>query len=128
MAQSVKPLGRRRRGPATRRGTSIIEAAFVLPLALTLMLGVWEVGRMVQVCQVLDNAAREGARMAAGGYVNGTPVTCAMVQQEVSNYLTAAGFPSAAATGAVTTVTCLAGTAWTDPYQAQPSDSFTVSV
>jgi Flp pilus assembly protein TadG len=126
----MSPTGktfRRRRPSAVRHGTSIIEGAFILPVALTLMLGVWEVGRMVEVCQILDNAAREGARMAAGGYVNGTPVTCAMVQTEVSNYLTAAGFPSTAANGAVTTVNCLASTSWTDPYQAQPSDPFTVT-
>jgi Flp pilus assembly protein TadG len=127
MKQRFKKSQRRRRA-VVRRGIALVEAAFVLPLALILMLGVWEVGRMVQVCQILDNAAREGARMAAGGYVNGTPVTCAMVQQDVVNYLTAAGLPSTAVNGAVTTVTCLAGTAWTDPWQAQPSDPFTVTV
>ena len=61
-----------------------VEAAVVLPLLLILMLGVWEVGRMIQVQQVLVNAAREGARLAGGGYVNGTPVTATMVQQAVA--------------------------------------------
>ncbi len=71
-----------------------------MPIILTLMLGVWEVGRMIQVSQILGNAAREGAVVAGGGYVNGTAVTVSTVQTEVQNYLTAAGLPSAAATGA----------------------------
>ena len=63
-------------------------------MVLVLMLGIWEVGRFVLVGQMLDTAAREGARLAAGGYTNSVPVTCAMVQQAVQDYLTAAGFPS----------------------------------
>ena len=50
-----------------RRGAVAVEAAMTLPLLLTLMLGVWEVGRMIQVQQILVNAAREGARLAGGG-------------------------------------------------------------
>lgn len=99
-----------------------------MPLLLIMMLGVWEVGRMIQICQILDNAAREGARLAAGGYVNGTAVTAAQVQTEVQNYLTAAGLPSAAVSGSQITLTCLASTPWTDPYEAQPLDPFSVTV
>ena len=111
-----------------RRGAAVVESAFVLPILLILMLGIWEVGRMVQVSQILDNAAREGARVAAGGYVNGTQVTYSTVKTAVQNYLTAAGLPSAAATGAQVTLTCLASPNWTDPYQALPLDAFKVTV
>ncbi len=100
----------------------------VLPLVLVLMFGIWEVGRFVLVSQMLDTAAREGARLAAGGYTNSVPVTCAMVQQAVQDYMTAAGFPSAAVSGSQVTVVCLASTPWTDPYQAQPLDPFKVVV
>ena len=109
-------------------GTAVVEAAVILPILLTMMLGVWEVGRMIQICQILDNAAREGARLAAGGYVNGTAVTAAMLQTAVQNYLTAAGLPSTAVSGSQVTLTCLATTTWTDPYQALPLDPFTVTV
>ena len=51
-----------------------------------------------------------------------------MVQQAVQDYLTAAGFPSAAVTGTQVTVVCKAATAWTDPYQALPLDPFQVVV
>ena len=71
----------------------------MLPLILTLMLGTWEIGRAIELTATLNAAAREGARMAAGGVNNGTPVTVAMVQAEVQNYLHAAGFPAAAYNG-----------------------------
>src|SRR6185295_6048676 len=88
----------------SRRGVVAVEAAVILPLALILMLGTWEVGRFVHVEQIMNNAAREGARVAAGGYINGTAVTVATVQQSVKDYLTAAGFPSAAVTNAQVTL------------------------
>jgi Flp pilus assembly protein TadG len=126
-----KSLRERRCAPAgaeRRRGTAVVEAVFIMPIMLSLMLGVWEVGRMIQVRQILENAAREGARVAAGGYVNGTAVTVSTVQTEVQNYLTAAGLPSTAVTGTQTSLTCLASPVWTDPYQAQPLDPFTVTL
>ncbi|HEV3137455.1 MAG TPA: TadE/TadG family type IV pilus assembly protein, partial [Pirellulales bacterium] len=85
-----------------------VEAAFVLPVLLVLMLGVWEVGRLIQVNQIIVNSAREGARLAAGGYVNGTPVTVAMVQQAVKDYMTSAGLPAAAVSGAQVNLVCQA--------------------
>jgi Flp pilus assembly protein TadG len=111
-----------------RRAAVAVEAAMVLPVVLVMLFGIWEVGRFVLVGQMLNTAAREGARLAAGGYTNGTPVTCAMVTQAVQDYLTAAGFPTAAVSGAQVTVVCKASTAWTDPYQALPLDPFQVVV
>src|SRR4029450_2917444 len=80
----------------TRRGVAAVEAAITLPLLLTLLLGLWEVGRMLQIRAPMNHAAREGARMAAGGLYNGQPVTVAMVQSQVKDYLTAGGFPATA--------------------------------
>ena len=34
-------------------------------IMVPLMIGLWEMGRVVQVQQIVANAAREGARMAA---------------------------------------------------------------
>lgn len=34
---------------------------------MTLLVGVWEVGRLIQVQNILNNAAREGGRLAASG-------------------------------------------------------------
>lgn len=48
-----------------RRGASIVEMAVVSPLLLTLIFGVIEFGHGFMVRQILTNAAREGARVAA---------------------------------------------------------------
>jgi Flp pilus assembly protein TadG len=111
-----------------RRAMVAVEAAFVLPVLLVLMLGVWEVGRLIQVDQIIVNSAREGARLAAGGYVNGTPVTVAMVQQAVKDYMTSAGLPAAAVSGAQVNLVCQASPSWTDPSAALPLDKFQINV
>jgi Flp pilus assembly protein TadG len=100
----------------------------MLPILVTLMLGVWEVGRMIQVTEILQNAVREGARLAAGGNSSGTGVTVSMVQQEVLNYMTSAGLPTAAVNNATVTLTNLSSDTWTDPGDASPLDKFSVSV
>jgi len=49
-----------------RSGAAAVEFALVLALVLMpLLTGLWEVGRLVQVQQIVSNAAREGARLAA---------------------------------------------------------------
>ena len=105
-----------------------VEAAFCLPLLLVFMLGMWEVGRMVQVSQIMSNAARTAARYAAAGSVNGTNITMAMVQQTARDYLTAAGLPAAAASGAQIQLTNLSSNSWTNPCDATPMDKFSVTV
>ncbi len=69
-----------------RSGTAAVELAVVAPLVLILLLGLLEFGRMVQVNQIVSNAAREGARQASTG-----TATYANVQTTVQNYLTRAG-------------------------------------
>ena len=54
-----------RRRLRERNGTAAVELALVLPLFLTLLLGVLEFARLGMVMQVLTTAAREGCREAA---------------------------------------------------------------
>lgn len=54
-------LGFKAAGPH-RRGAAIVEFAVVLPLLITLLLGVIEYGWLFMVRQSLQNAAREGCR------------------------------------------------------------------
>ncbi len=87
-------------GRQSRRGVAAVEAAVLLPVALIMLLGTWEVGRMIEVDQILNNAAREGGRSASTGqYTN------SQVQQTVLNYLQNAGLPSTLATVTVTDMT-----------------------
>jgi len=60
MNQPVRPMATKRR----TRGTQVAELAIVLPLLLFLSLAVSEGAYMIRVHQVLNNAAREGARLA----------------------------------------------------------------
>lgn len=83
-----------------RRGVAVVEFAVVLPFLLLLLIGIWELGRIIQVQMMLDNAARDGARLAAqanivsetGAYTqihfdNGTPNIVSAIRAN----LTAAG-------------------------------------
>jgi Flp pilus assembly protein TadG len=111
-----------------RRGVAAVEAAICLPVIVLLLFGMWQFGRMAQMSRILKDAAREGARVAAGGVNNGSIVTVANVQTAVQNFLTAEGMPSAAVTGATITLTNLSADTWTDPGNALPLDQFSVTV
>jgi Flp pilus assembly protein TadG len=120
---SLKQI-RRQASIRRRSGTAAVEAAFLLPLALILMLGTWEVGRMVEVTQILTNAVREGGRSASTGQN-----TNSQVQQTVLNYLKNAGLPSTLATVTVNDLTspgtdCTAATEL-DQLQVQVTIPFT---
>lgn len=54
---------------SSRRAVAAIELALVTTgILIPLLFGVWEIGRLIQVRQILSNSAREGARLAAQGY------------------------------------------------------------
>lgn len=61
------PEGELRRPP--RSGAATVEFAIILMPLLILLFGIWEVGRMIQVQEILSAAAREGARIAAQGTI-----------------------------------------------------------
>ncbi|CAN5561852.1 hypothetical protein BH11PLA2_BH11PLA2_04630 [soil metagenome] len=57
-----------RHRPHRRTGTAAVECGLVLSFVLApLMIGTWEVGRLVFCQQVIVTACREGARVAAQG-------------------------------------------------------------
>ncbi|MGO9271829.1 MAG: TadE family protein [Terriglobia bacterium] len=60
-------------GTTGERGAEIVEFAFVAPLLITLVLGIFWVGRAYNTYQTITHAAREGARYAAAP----TCATCA---------------------------------------------------
>src|SRR5207245_1806506 len=92
-----------------------------LPLLFVLIVGAWEVGRLVEVKQLMCNAVREGGRQAATG-----TQTTAQVQQYVVNYLNTNGL-SGVATSAVA-FHDLTNPSVTDPTQAAQMDRLRVSV
>ena len=53
-----------------RRGVAAVEFAACLPLLFVVLFGLWEVGRITEVQQVMWNSAREAARDASLGQSN----------------------------------------------------------
>jgi Flp pilus assembly protein TadG len=89
----------RRTGPI-RDGNAAVEFAIVLPFIMTLLMGILEVGRLIEMQQVLTNATREGARHAATGQY-----TDSQCQQVVLSYVQVAGFPTTGMTVTVSDLT-----------------------
>ncbi len=101
MRRSLSPPAPRRFARPPRRGVAAIELAFVFMLfVIPLMIGIWEVGRLVQVQQIVSNATREGARLSAQAYTinsSGSPTQIKVtagtinIKDVVYDYLYAAG-------------------------------------
>jgi Flp pilus assembly protein TadG len=106
-----------------------------------LLIGVWEVGRLIQVKQIVANATREGCRLAAQGYTINSSGTVTQIKTStgspnvtdaVYDYLIAAGFTNLQPSDVTVTFTFTAarsdGQAATEPYQGEKGQPFTVSV
>ena len=84
--RSTGQVARRGAGPfrSMRRGAAAVEAAIVMNIFLLFIFAIMEFGHFVMVKQLMDNAARDGARLAATG-VN--TVTTAQIQALVTQEL-----------------------------------------
>jgi Flp pilus assembly protein TadG len=77
----------------SERGAELLEFALVLPLVLLVLAGIIDMGFLFKDFEVLTNAAREGARMAAlPGWTESDVV------ERVNSYLTAGGYQTSATT------------------------------
>jgi len=80
------PRTPRRRRPDS--GEALVEMALVLPILLVLSLGMLDFGRAFHAKSILDQAAREGARVAV---ITGPPLVPGPAVTRVANVLAAAG-------------------------------------
>jgi Flp pilus assembly protein TadG len=94
--------------------------AMVLPLLVTTLLGVWDIGRLVDAYQILTNAAREGGRCCSTGQVTSDGIKTAVLA-----YLKQAGITT---TGVTVTVTNLTNAGASDPTTADQLDQFRTTV
>src|SRR5215831_20781540 len=71
------------------RGVVAVELAIIVPLLALLLLGTMEVGSVARDYQVLQNAAREGARMSANQAMSAPANATAIqtIQDRVIAYL-----------------------------------------
>lgn len=104
-----------------RRGVAAVEFAVLLPLLMLLLVGAWEVGRMVEVQQLLTSAAREGGRQAAASLK-----TADQVKADVVNFLQQNGITSV--TTSNVTVQNLTSSARNDPTKGEQLDRYRVAV
>jgi Flp pilus assembly protein TadG len=74
------------------RGQALVELAFVLPLVILMLLGLFDFGRAIYAYNTVSNAAREAARVAI---VN---PNVAAVQAEASSQAIALGISPASVT------------------------------
>jgi Flp pilus assembly protein TadG len=102
-----------------RGGTACVEFAAVLPILLTFVLGVMEIGRYIDVYMMINAAAREGARQASTGQM-----TNAQVITAVTGCVQAAGLPTSQLTVTVNDLT----NPGTDVSQATILDNLQVTV
>jgi Flp pilus assembly protein TadG len=103
-------------GRPERRGVAVVEFAVVASLLFLLVLGILEFGRAMMVLEMLNNAARNGARV---GSLNGSATSD--VNTAVTNALAGAGFSG------VTTNVQVNGAA-ADANTAVTGDAVTVTV
>src|SRR5262245_29153853 len=106
-----------------RRGATIVESAFVLPIVLLLLVGLFEYCRFVFFIQLAENAAREGARYAVARTADGTTSSAvtAFVTDKLAGRQTelAAGWTITLAYVDPTTGTAIPSTNWNDaPFSA----------
>jgi len=96
-----------------------VELALVLPLLLTLLLGVWDLGRLIDATQILNNATREGGRCASTGQIDADSI-----RDTVLSYLTQSGLRT---NGVTVTVTNLTNNTNNDPTTADQLDQFEIT-
>jgi Flp pilus assembly protein TadG len=118
-----------------RSAAAVVETGIVLSSFLLLFLGIFEYGRFVMTLQIMQNAAREGARVAVATTNTSTTGSIqAVVTQEMC------GIDSQLVSGVTVTVTAtvlkadpnnpskVVGSTLSDWTTAAPTDGITVTV
>ncbi|HEY2783955.1 MAG TPA: TadE/TadG family type IV pilus assembly protein [Fimbriiglobus sp.] len=125
-----------------RSGTAAVEMAIVFStVILPILVGVMEVGRLVQVQQIVANAAREGARLAAQAQTLSSDGTITQfkantgnpsVQSAAYQYLIGAGLTKLTSSDVTVTFAYTAprsdGLTATEPYEGEKLQPFDVTV
>jgi len=82
-----------------RRGAALVEFAIIIPVFLTLVLGVMEMGQALKISNDLTASVRGGGRLASMDWSDVVPdsvTTNEKVAGDIRNFLTASGLSSSA--------------------------------
>jgi Flp pilus assembly protein TadG len=100
-----------------------VEFAVVLPFFVTLLFGIWEIGRLTQVAQIMQNAAREAAREAATGTAD-----LATIQSTITQYVQKAEPRITSYSGFTVAFANITNPSVTDPTGCTQLDHFSITV
>lgn len=126
-----------RRSPRERRAVAAVEFALVAPVLVIILVGLWEVGRLIHLQQLLSSAAREGARVAAQGLTinsEGDPTEIKVftgnpnVHSTVVNTLRQSGLNVTESDVTVSFTYTTGDTTKTEPYQAVKGQQYRITV
>ena len=104
--------------PTARRGSAAVEFAVIAPILATLMLGMVEVTRAIQVKEFLSDTARSGARLGAQ-----PGVSTDNIKDNINSILSNNGINTADAT-----ITVKVNDASAEAATAERGDKITVQV
>lgn len=89
-----KKFVRNQRPRHSERGVAAVEFAIILPIFLLVLFGIVEFGGMMYDQQIIETAAREGARWGAAQSISANhPISCSdpvpilFVQQRIFNHV-----------------------------------------
>ncbi|MFO0792065.1 MAG: TadE family protein [Pirellulales bacterium] len=94
--QTGRASRRRPWQPSARQGVAAVEFAFMAPILVTIVFGMVSLGRAFEMQNLLDVAAREGARFASidrEGLLASGQTSNQKLIQDVKNFLAANGVP-----------------------------------
>jgi Flp pilus assembly protein TadG len=96
--------GKRHLQQDSESGAAAVEFALVIPLLLLILCGIFDLGNLYFQMDVVNEAARQGARLAAVNLQTSSQITTAL-QGSYGNQLTVSENPSAPIAGSNVTVT-----------------------
>lgn len=72
-----------------RRGAAVVELAFLLPVMLTFLVGMWDLGQLVRGLQIISMATRDAGRQAASGTKTSAQISSAVTLMMTQNGIAA---------------------------------------
>jgi Flp pilus assembly protein TadG len=99
----IRP-GKRHWQQDSEGGAAVVEFALLIPALLLILCGIFDFGNLYFQMDLVNNAARQGARLAAVNLQTSSAINTA-IQQSYGNNLTAVVTPASPVAGSNVTVT-----------------------